>query len=93
MHEVAVAITHAGLLEALRLGERSGVSALTVLEVLGGGLATSTVIEALKEQQRSPTPLASSPMANHLVDALAAALAYGVPLPVTALVAQVEMAE
>lgn len=92
--EVAVAITHAGMREALRLGERSGVSALTVLEVLGGGLAASAVIEALKEQQRSATPSASSPMApaNHLVDALAAALAFGVPLPVTALVAQTEMA-
>lgn len=93
VHEVAVAVTHAGLREALRLGERSGVSSMTVLEVLGGGLAASAVIEALKEQQRSATPSASSPMApaNQLVDVLAAALAYGVPLPVTALVAQAEV--
>ena len=90
-NQVGVALTIEAVSEALVLGSKAGVDPAKVLQVLGGGLAANRVIEL-----RGPTMLqhAFAPGFKarlHKKDlniALAAGRAYGVPLPVTALVDQ-----
>jgi 2-hydroxy-3-oxopropionate reductase len=90
-NQIAVAVNYQGLSEALVIGSRAGVDPAKILQVLGGGLASSRVLE-----QRGPsmlehnfTPGARLNLHRKDLDiALAAARAYNVPLPATALVQQ-----
>ena len=90
-NQVVVAIAYAAVSEALVLGSKAGVDPAKVLEVLGGGLAASRVMEL-----RGPGMLAHQFAPGFRVDlhrkdlgiALATGREHGVPLPTTAGVAQ-----
>ncbi len=90
-NQVAVAVTFAALSEALVLGAKAGVDPAKILQVLGGGLANSRVLEL-----RGSTMVAGTFEPGFRVDlhrkdlgiALATAREVGAPLPVTALVGQ-----
>ena len=90
-NQIVVAINYAALSEALLLGGKAGVDPIKILEVLGGGLAASRVMEV-----RGANMLARNFQPGFRVDLhrkdLAIALATGreqhVPLLTTALVAQ-----
>jgi len=90
-NQVVVALTIEAVSEALVLGSKAGVDPAKILQVLGGGLAANRVMEL-----RGPGMLAHNfapgfRIRLHHKDlgiALAAGRAYGVPLPVTALVDQ-----
>ncbi|HYO30079.1 MAG TPA: NAD-binding protein, partial [Thermomicrobiales bacterium] len=81
----------AALSEALVLGATAGVEPAKILQVLGGGLANSRVLE-----MRGPTMIEGRFEPGFRVDlhrkdlgiALAPAREAGAPLPVTALVSQ-----
>ena len=53
-NQIVVAIAYAGLSEALVLGAKAGVDPAKILQVLGGGLANSRVLE-----MRGPTMIAA----------------------------------
>ena len=90
-NQIVVAINYAAVSEALLLGGKAGVDPVKILEVLGGGLAASRVMEV-----RGANMLARNFQPGFRVDLhrkdLAIALATGreqhVPLLTTALVAQ-----
>ena len=90
-NQIVVAIAYAGLSEALVLGAKAGVDPEKILQVLGGGLANSRVLE-----MRGPTMLRHEFAPGFRVNlhrkdlgiALATGKEQGVPLAVTALVSQ-----
>jgi 2-hydroxy-3-oxopropionate reductase len=90
-NQIAVAVNFEGLCEALVVGSKAGVDPKKILQVLGGGLAASRVLE-----QRGPGMIEHNFTPGFRVNlhrkdldiALAAARAYDVPLPATALVQQ-----
>jgi 2-hydroxy-3-oxopropionate reductase len=90
-NQIVVAIAYAGLSEALVLGAKAGVEPAKILQVLGGGLAASRVLE-----MRGPTMLERNFQPGFRVDlhrkdlgiALATAKEQGVPLATTAVVSQ-----
>ncbi len=90
-NQIVVAVAYAGLSEALVLGAKAGVDPAKIAQVLGGGLAASRVLEL-----RGPSMLRHDFAPGFRVDphrkdlgiALAAGKEQGVPLAVTALVAQ-----
>lgn len=90
-NQIAVAVNIAGLSEALVFGAKAGVDPAKVLEVLGGGLANSRVLET-----RGPGMIKDQFVPGFRVDLhrkdlniiLATARAQGSPLPVTAIVSQ-----
>ncbi|MDQ3695479.1 MAG: 2-hydroxy-3-oxopropionate reductase [Chloroflexota bacterium] len=95
-NQIVVAVAYAGLSEALVLGTKAGVEPEKILQVLGGGLANSRVLE-----MRGPTMIKHEftpgfRIKLHRKDlgiALNAGREEGVPLAVTALVSQLfEMA-
>ena len=90
-NQVVVAIAYAAVSEALVLGSKAGVDPAKVIEVLGGGLAATRVMEL-----RGASMVAHQFDPGFRVDlhrkdlgiALATAREVGVPLPATALVGQ-----
>ncbi|MCA9878768.1 MAG: NAD(P)-dependent oxidoreductase, partial [Thermomicrobiales bacterium] len=90
-NQVMVATAYAGLSEALVLGQRAGVDPEKILEVLGGGLAASRVLE-LRGARMVRNDFAPGFRVNlHRKDlgiALAAAQEHQLPLQVTTLVSQ-----
>lgn len=90
-NQVMVATAYAGLSEALALGQRAGVDPDKVLEVLGGGLAASRVLE-LRGARMVRNDFAPGFRVNlHRKDlsiALATAQEHHLPLRVTTLVSQ-----
>ena len=90
-NQIVVAIAYAAVSEALVLGSKAGVDPAKIVQVLGGGLAASRVIEL-----RGPTMLQRNFDPGFRVDlhrkdlgiALATAREQGVPLPVTGVVGQ-----
>ena len=90
-NQIVVAVNYAGLSEALVLGMQAGVDPEKILQVLGGGLANSRVLE-----MRGPTMIKHEfapgfRIKLHRKDlgiALSAGRDQGVPLAVTALVSQ-----
>ena len=90
-NQIAVAVNIAGLAEALVFSAKAGVDPAKVLEVLGGGLATSRVLD-----MRGPGMIAGTFEPGFRIDlhrkdlnnTLATARAQGSPIPVTALVSQ-----
>jgi 2-hydroxy-3-oxopropionate reductase len=90
-NQIAVAVNIAGLSEALVFGAKAGVDPAKVLEVLGGGLANSRVLET-----RGPGMIKDEFVPGFRVDLhrkdlniiLGTARDQGSPLPVTALVSQ-----
>lgn len=90
-NQVMVAINYAAMSEALVLGAKSGVDPQKILQVLGGGLANSRVME-LKGQNAVQGKFAPGFRVDlHRKDldiAMNAGKNTGTPLPVTALVQQ-----
>lgn len=90
-NQVMVAINYAAMSEALVLGAKAGVDPAKILQVLGGGLANSRVME-LKGQNVITRQFAPGFRVDlHRKDlniAMNAGKTSGVPLPVTALVQQ-----
>ena len=90
-NQIVVAVAYAGLSEALVLGAKAGVDPEKILQVHGGGLANSRVLEL-----RGPTMLRHDFAPGFRVNlhckdlgiALATGKEQGVPLAVTALVSQ-----
>lgn len=90
-NQIAVAVNIAGLSEALVFGAKAGVDPAKVLEVLGGGLANSRVLET-----RGPGMIQDQFVPGFRVDLhrkdlniiLTTARDQGSPLPVTAIVSQ-----
>ncbi len=90
-NQIAVAVNIAGLSEALVLGAKAGVDPAKVLQVLGGGLANSKVLE-----MRGPGMIKGEFNPGFRIDLhrkdlnniLGSARAAGVSAPVTALVSQ-----
>jgi len=90
-NQVMIAINYAAMSEALVLGAKAGVDPAKVLQVLGGGLANSRVME-LKGQNVITRKFAPGFRVDlHRKDlniAMNVGKTTGVPLPVTALVQQ-----
>jgi len=90
-NQIAVAINIAGLSEALVFGAKAGVDPAKVLEVLGGGLANSRVLET-----RGPGMIKGQFNPGFRIDlhrkdlnnVLGTARANGASIPVTAIVSQ-----
>jgi len=90
-NQIVVAIAYAAVSEALVLGSKAGVDPEKIVQVLGGGLAASRVLEL-----RGPTMLQRNFAPGFRVDlhrkdlgiALATGRERGVPLPVTGVVSQ-----
>jgi 2-hydroxy-3-oxopropionate reductase len=90
-NQVVVALTIEAVSEALVLGSKGGVAAEKILDVLSGGLAGNKVMEVKREKFLSHDFSPGFRSELHHKDlgiALAAGRAYGVVLPVTALVDQ-----
>lgn len=90
-NQIVVALNYAAVSEALVLGAKAGVDPRKIIQVLGGGLAGSRVLEL-----RGPTMIAHEFQPGFRVNlhrkdlgiALATGREHGVPLPMTALVGQ-----
>lgn len=90
-NQVVVALNYAAVSEALVLGSKAGVDPEKIVQVLGGGLAASRVLEL-----RGASMIAHDFQPGFRVDlhrkdlgiALATGKEHAVPLPVTALVGQ-----
>ncbi|GAC1350934.1 MAG: 2-hydroxy-3-oxopropionate reductase [Ktedonobacteraceae bacterium] len=94
-NQVVVALTIEAVSEALVLGSKAGVEPAKILQVLGGGLAANRVMELRGEGMLAHNFTPGFRIRLHHKDlgiALAAGRAYGVPLPVTALVDQMLLA-
>jgi 2-hydroxy-3-oxopropionate reductase len=90
-NQVVVALTIAAVSEALVLGDKAGVEPGVILDVLGGGLAANRVMEMRRKNflERDFTPGFRIDLHHKDLNiALETGDAYGVPLPVTALVQQ-----
>jgi 2-hydroxy-3-oxopropionate reductase len=90
-NQVVVALTIEAVSEALVLGSKSGVDPAKILQVLGGGLAANKVMELRGEGMLHHNFAPGFRIRLHHKDlgiALATGRAFGVPLPVTALVDQ-----
>jgi 2-hydroxy-3-oxopropionate reductase len=90
-NQVVVAITIAGVSEALVLGEKAGVDPELILDVLGGGLAQNKVMEMRRSNFLGHDFTPGFRIDLHHKDlgiALGSGDEYGVPLPVTGLVQQ-----
>src|ERR671916_2012477 len=90
-NQVVVALAIEAVSEALVLGSKGGVAPEKILDVLGGGLAGNKVMEVKREKFLSHDFSPGFRSELHHKDlgiALAAGRAYGVVLPVTALVDQ-----
>ncbi|OGO11164.1 MAG: 2-hydroxy-3-oxopropionate reductase [Chloroflexi bacterium RBG_13_68_17] len=88
-NQILVAVTIAGVAEALTLGRKAGVEPSTIVEVLGAGLARCGVLEnrGPRMVEHDFTPGFRSRLhAKDLRNALASGRTYQVPLPTTALV-------
>ena len=94
-NQVVVALTIEAVSEALVLGSKGGVAPEKILDVLSGGLAGNKVMEVKREKFLSHDFSPGFRSELHHKDlgiALAAGRAYGVVLPVTALVDQMLLA-
>lgn len=90
-NQVVVAVTIAAVSEALVLGSKAGVDPEQILDVLGGGLAGSKVMEMRRRNflEHDFTPGFRIDLHHKDLNiALESGDAYGVPLPVTSLVQQ-----
>jgi 2-hydroxy-3-oxopropionate reductase len=90
-NQVVVAVTIAGVSEALVLGEKAGVDPEQILDVLGGGLAQNKVMEMRRSNflEHDFTPGFRIDLHHKDLNiALESGDEYGVPLPVTGLVLQ-----
>lgn len=90
-NQIVVALTIEAVSEALVLGSKAGVEPGKILQVLGGGLAANKVMELRGEGMLRHTFTPGFRVSLHHKDlgiALGAGRAYGVPLPVTAIVDQ-----
>jgi 2-hydroxy-3-oxopropionate reductase len=90
-NQIVVALTIEAVSEALVLGAKSGVDPAKILQVLGGGLAANKVMEMRGEGMLNHNFAPGFRIRLHHKDlgiALAAGRAFGVSLPVTALVDQ-----
>ena len=90
-NQVVVALTIEAVSEALVLGSKGGVAPEKILDVLSGGLAGNKVMEVKREKFLSHDFSPGFRSELHHKDlgiALAAGRAYGVVLPVTALLDQ-----
>jgi len=90
-NQVVVAVTIAAVSEALVLGSKSGVEPERILDVLGGGLAANKVMEVRRRNflEHDFTPGFRIDLHHKDLNiALESGDAFGVPLPVTALVQQ-----
>jgi 2-hydroxy-3-oxopropionate reductase len=90
-NQVVVALTIEAVSEALVLGSKGGVAPEKILDVLSGGLAGNKVMEVKREKFLSHDFSPGFRSELHHKDlgiALAAGRAYGVVLPVTAIVDQ-----
>jgi 2-hydroxy-3-oxopropionate reductase len=90
-NQVVVALTIAAVSEALVLGDKAGVEPDVILDVLGGGLAANRVMEMRRRNflEHDFTPGFRIDLHHKDLNiALETGDAYGVPLPVTALVQQ-----
>ncbi|WP_440901436.1 NAD(P)-dependent oxidoreductase [Actinosynnema sp.] len=90
-NQVVVAATLAAISEALALTGKNGLDPELVLEVLSGGLAGGRALEVKREKWLTGDYTPGGSAANQLKDlgfAMETARASGVPLPVTATVAQ-----
>ena len=90
-NQVVVALTIAAVSEALVLGDKAGVQPDVILDVLGGGLAANRVMEMRRKNflEHDFTPGFRIDLHHKDLNiALETGDAYGVPLPITALVQQ-----
>ncbi|GAA2675581.1 MULTISPECIES: NAD(P)-dependent oxidoreductase [Actinosynnema] len=90
-NQVVVAATLAAISEALALTSKNGLDPELVLEALSGGLAGGRALEVKREKWLTGDYTPGGSAANQLKDlgfAMETARASGVPLPVTATVAQ-----
>jgi 2-hydroxy-3-oxopropionate reductase len=90
-NQVVVALTIEAVSEALVLGSKGGVAPEKILDVLSGGLAGNKVMEVKREKflsHKFDPGFRSELHHKDLGIALAAGRAYGVVLPVTAIVDQ-----
>ncbi|MDQ6660989.1 MAG: 2-hydroxy-3-oxopropionate reductase [Chloroflexota bacterium] len=90
-NQIVVALTIEAVSEALVLGSKAGVDPAKILQVLGGGLAANKVMELRGEGMLAHNFTPGFRIRLHHKDlgiALGAGRAYGVPLPITALVDQ-----
>jgi len=88
-NQVLVAVTIAGVSEALVLGAKAGVDPATIVQVLGGGLARCGVLENRGQRMVSGDFAPGFRLRLHHKDLniiMRTANDYGVPLPVTAVV-------
>lgn len=88
-NQIVVALTIEAVSEALVLGSKAGVDPAKILQVLSGGLAANKVMELRGEGMRTHSFTPGFRVRLHHKDlgiALGAGRAYGVPLPVTAIV-------
>lgn len=90
-NQVAVALNYAAVSEALTLGAKLGVDPAKIVQVLGGGLAASRVLELKGASMVAGEFTPGFRVDLHRKDlaiALASAREAGSPVPVTALVSQ-----
>lgn len=90
-NQIVVALTIEAVSEALVLGSKAGVDPGKILQVLGGGLAANKVMELHGEGMLTHNFTPGFRVRLHHKDlgiALSAGRAYGVPLPVTAIIDQ-----
>jgi len=90
-NQIVVALTIEAVSEALVLGSKGGVDPAKSCQVLGGGLAANRVMELRGPEMIAHQFAPGFRIRLHHKDldiALGAGRAYGVPLPVTALVEQ-----
>ncbi len=90
-NQIVVALTIEAVSEALVLGSKAGVDPAKILQVLSGGLAANKVMELRGEGMRTHNFTPGFRVRLHHKDlgiALGVGRAYGVSLPVTAIVDQ-----
>jgi len=90
-NQVVVALNYAAVSEALTLGSKMGVDPAKIVQVLGGGLAASRVLELKGASMVAGEYAPGFRIDLHRKDlaiALASAREAGSPVPVTALVSQ-----
>jgi 2-hydroxy-3-oxopropionate reductase len=94
-NQIVVALAYEAISEALVLGARAGVDPAKIIQVLNGGLAATRVMELRGQTMVEHNFAPGFKIKLHHKDlgiALETGQAYGVPLPVTALVDQMMVA-